>query len=638
MLPQSTHLYKLSKVGTLMDADISFFNFSVNKITSKEESGLDNGRIRLLYYGLMLSIYVLCVLQVNLYYKSHPMLSATNGIMLISAIVLFKALTYRPNWKAIAHAALIIGTLVNLVDVLVVLQRFNYVAIGALIIVVLFSFYMLGQKWGAFYSLLNLVPLVAFVVLKYNGMYAINIIPESTGQLTFIISMVASFGIGVYINTHFYTVLSKSSQLLKENNEKQEALNQKYEEAIAKAEKSYEAKSDFLSTMSHEIRTPLNAVIGMSNLLIMGQPRADQKENLEVLKFSAANLLSIVNDVLDFSAIESGKQVFENTQMNIAQLMQNICGGQVLEAKEKGLGFSLEVDEILQHKDVYGDPTRITQVVFNLISNAIKFTHDGAIQVKVTCVEDHYNMLAVNFAVKDTGIGIGQDKLNVIFEPFTQESLSTTRQYAGTGLGLAIVKRLLESQGVKIQVASEPGVGSEFSFNMDFPVHAEKQQALNGSHQLDENNNLAEAVNNLRALRVLIAEDNPVNIMLMKKLLAKWEIAPTIAENGERAVDLMHSANFDIILMDLQMPLMNGFDAAMQIRKMSDPQKSNVPIIALTASALADIKEKVYASGMNEYVSKPFKPSELLEKIQHLTAAPCACSSSTISTTTITAA
>ena len=570
---------------------------------------------------------MLCVLQVNLYYKSQPMLSATNGIMLISAIVLFKALTYRPNWKVIAHAALIICTLVSLVDVLFVLQRFNYVAIGALIIVVLFSFYMLGQKWGAFYSLLNLVPLVAFVVLKYNGMYAINIIPESTGQLTFIISMIASFGIGIYINTHFYTVLSKSSQLLKANNEKQEALNQKYEEAIAKAEKSYEAKSEFLSTMSHEIRTPLNAVIGMSNLLIMGQPRADQKENLEVLKCSAANLLSIVNDVLDFSAIESGKQVFENTQMNIAQLMQNICGGQVLEAKEKGLGFNLEVDEILQQKDVYGDPTRITQVVFNLISNAIKFTHDGIIQVKVTCVEDHYNILGVNFAVKDTGIGIGQDKLNVIFEPFTQESLSTTRQYAGTGLGLAIVKRLLESQGVQIQVTSQPGVGSEFSFNMDFPVHTEKK-VLNGSQQLDESNVLVEAVNNLRALRVLIAEDNPVNVMLMKKLLAKWEIAPTIAENGERAVDLMHSSNFDIILMDLQMPLMNGFDAAIQIRKMSDPQKSSVPIIALTASALADIKEKVYASGMNEYVSKPFKPSELLEKIQQLTSAPCACSTS----------
>lgn len=613
-----------------MDSGISFFNFSVNKITSKEELGLDNGRIRLLYYGLVLAIYVLCVLQVNLYYKPLPMLAATNGVMLLSAIILFKALTYRPNWRAIAHIALIIGTLINLFDVLVVLQSFGNVGIGAIIIVVLFSFYMLGQKWGAFYSLLNLIPVIAFVALQHNGIYFINVTPEKTGQLTFIISMIASFGIGVYINSHFYTVLAKSSELLKDTNEKQKALNQKYEQAIEKVEKSYEAKSEFLSTMSHEIRTPLNAVIGMSNLLLMGEPRPDQKENLEVLKFSAANLLSIVNDVLDFNTIESGKQVFENTKMNIAQLMQNICGGQTLQAQEKGLGFDLEVDEVLHKKEVYGDPTRITQVVFNLISNAIKFTHDGTIHVKVTCVEDRHNMVAVNFAVKDTGIGIVQDKLNLIFEPFTQESLSTTRQYGGTGLGLAIVKRLLESQGVKIQVASQPGIGSEFSFNMDFPVHTEKQQAaaLNGSHQPNENNALVEAANNLRALRVLIAEDNPVNVMLMKKLLSKWEISPTIAENGERAVDLMHCSNFDIILMDLQMPLMNGFDAAIQIRKMSDPKKSTVPIIALTASALADIKEKVYASGMNEYISKPFKPTELLEKMQQLTSTCSACSPS----------
>lgn len=619
-----------------MDAEISFFNFSVNKITSKDDLGLNNGRIRLLYYGLVLAIYVLCVLQVNLYYKTSPMLAATNGVMLLSAIILFKLLTYRPNWRAIAHAALIIGTLVNLADVLVVLQKFNYVAIGSIIIVVLFSFYMLGQKWGAFYSLLNLIPIIIFAVLQYKGHYFINISPERSGKLTFIISMIASFGMGIYINSHFYTVFAKSSQLLKETNEKQKALNQKYEQAIEKAEKLYEAKSEFLSTMSHEIRTPLNAVIGMSNLLIMGEPRADQKENLEVLKFSAANLLSIVNDVLDFNTIESGKQVFENTKMNIAGLMQNICCGQVLEAQEKGLGFNLDVDEVLNQKDVYGDPTRITQVVLNLLSNAIKFTHEGAINVKVTCVEDRHNMVAVNFAVKDTGIGIVKDKLDVIFEPFTQESLSSTRQYGGTGLGLAIVKRLLESQGVKIKVNSQPGIGSEFSFNMDFPVHTETQKAVNGAHQLNAGDALAEPADSLRAIRVLIAEDNPVNVMLMKKLLSKWEISPTIAENGERAVDLVHSSNFDIILMDLQMPLMNGFDAAMHIRKMSDPNKSNVPIIALTASALFDIKEKVYASGMNEYISKPFKPSELLEKIKQLTAANTN-SSTTISPTSTSA-
>jgi CheY-like chemotaxis protein len=186
-------------------------------------------------------------------------------------------------------------------------------------------------------------------------------------------------------------------------------------------------------------------------------------------------------------------------------------------------------------------------------------------------------------------------------------------------LGLAIVKRLLELQNLKIQVSSKIGIGSEFSFNMEFPVSTERYvepvpvSNTNTLQQVEIHGN-----NNIGSLRVLVAEDNPVNVMLMKKLLSKWNIHPTIAENGERAIELMQYGNFDIVLMDLQMPVMNGFDATIEIRKMRDPRKANIPIIALTASALYDIKEKVYQSGMNDYVSKPFKPSELLEKMQHL--------------------
>ncbi len=188
-------------------------------------------------------------------------------------------------------------------------------------------------------------------------------------------------------------------------------------------------------------------------------------------------------------------------------------------------------------------------------------------------------------------------------------------------MGLAIVKRLLESQGLNIQVDSKPGEGSEFSFNMEFPVAVETHTAIAEIPVEKMQALTALKENNLHSLRVLIAEDNPVNVMLMKKLLSKWKIVPAIAENGERAVELMHCSEFDIVLMDLQMPLMNGFDAAVEIRKMTDPKKANVPIIALTASALFDIRQRVYASGMNEYISKPFKPSELLEKMQMLTAA-----------------
>ena len=286
-------------------------------------------------------------------------------------------------------------------------------------------------------------------------------------------AILAGFILLIFICSHFYNAFIKTIRELKETSHKQSLLTAEFEEAIKKAQKSAEAKSEFLSTMSHEIRTPLNAVIGMSNLLLSGDPRPDQEENLEVMKFSASNLLSIVNDVLDFNKIESGKLVFENIKFNLLELMQNICGGQIIAAREKGLLFKLDIDNTLGKKVLFGDPTRITQIVFNLISNAIKFTHEGNIWVKITCMEDRHNRVTVNFSVKDTGIGIEQDRIDVIFEPFIQESVSTTRQYGGTGLGLAIVKRLLELQGLRIKVASKLNEGSEFSFSMEFPVSTE---------------------------------------------------------------------------------------------------------------------------------------------------------------------
>jgi CheY-like chemotaxis protein len=364
--------------------------------------------------------------------------------------------------------------------------------------------------------------------------------------------------------------------------------------------------------MSHEIRTPLNAIVGMSNLMIMANPREDQKENLNVLKSSVNNLQSIVNDVLDFNKIEAGKLIFEHSKFSIVDLLQNICGSQRLKAEGKGLTFTLKIDPILNNKVLVGDATRLTQILFNLISNAIKFTWEGNIYVKAFCYEDRNSKVRVTFTVKDTGIGIDQSNLQSIFEPFTQESITTTRQYGGTGMGLAIVKRLLELQGLQMHVSSKLGEGSEFSFNMEFALSTASINEVGEKHPLLQN---TEGLSNLK---ILIAEDNPVNVLLMKKLLSKWKIDPTIAENGEVAINIFETGNFDIILMDLQMPVMNGFDAAMQIRRLPDAKKANVPIIALTAAALLDIEEQVLNAGMNDYVSKPFKPEELMEKVQIL--------------------
>ncbi|GAA4105221.1 response regulator [Mucilaginibacter panaciglaebae] len=600
-----------------MNRNISFFNFSLRNVLSEDLSILDNARLRMLYYGLALAFFTLSVILADVLYQHHVILSITTAVMLITVAVLFKFLTFRPRWTLISHLILVVATVTNIVDIFIAIQNVDIVTVGAVIMILLFGFYMLGQKYGLIYSLLNIIPVLMLMLLQYSSNYVLSLKPERVDQTTSIVAMFACFALTTFMISHFYTAFIRTFTQLKDTSKKQSKLTAEFEAAMEKAQKSAEAKSDFLSTMSHEIRTPLNAVIGMSNLLISGNPRPDQRENLEVLKFSAGNLLSIVNDVLDFNKIESGRLVFENIKFNMIELMQNICGGQALTAQAKGLQFKLDVDTALSRKVLFGDPTRITQIVFNLISNAIKFTAQGSVFVKIGCIEDRHNRVTVNFSVKDTGIGIEKDRLAIIFEPFIQESISTTRQYGGTGLGLTIVKRLLELQGLKIKVSSAVGQGSEFSFNMEFPVSTEAfEPVLNQQPVSPENSD------KLSNVRMLIAEDNPVNVMLMKKLLSKWGIIPTIAENGECAVELVQYGNFDIILMDLQMPVMNGFDAAKEIRNIRDHQKSSIPIIALTASALFDIRERVYESGMNDYVSKPFKPNELFEKIQTLVKSP----------------
>jgi signal transduction histidine kinase/CheY-like chemotaxis protein len=593
-----------------MSIEAGFFNLSIKNILSDEQSMLTQARIRLLYYGLFLVFFSVGAILLSVLFTDQPSLVAMAGGIMIITACLFKYLTWRGDWKLVAHTLLILATLINLADAFLIFQKVDILSIQLVLMIIIFSFYMLGQNWGLLYSLANLLPVMLFMIYTYNNIFIISVRPQRLEQSTIIISVLANFIIMVFIHNHFYDAFLKNIIKLKKTSEDQTRLNINLEMAIDKAEKSSHAKSEFLSTMSHEIRTPLNAVIGMSNLLMMGDPRPDQEENLEILKFSANNLLAIVNDVLDFNKIESGKVVFENIRFNLAELMHNICGGQIIKANEKGLIFKLKIDDVLRNKTVIGDPTRVTQIIFNLVSNAIKFTRQGYVEVKVNVVEDRHNQVVIRFSVKDSGIGIERDNLKAIFEPFTQESITTTRKYGGTGLGLAIVKRLLELRGVQMHVVSKPGQGSEFSFNLDLPVATEKleEPTVQASVELDSEQDM-------NSLHILVAEDNMVNTMLMKKFFSKWKVQSSFAENGERAVEMMQYGNFDIVLMDLQMPVLNGFDAAIEIRKMADTQKASIPIIALTASALTDIREKVFSAGMNDYVSKPFKPEELKEKI-----------------------
>ncbi|MEO6522349.1 MAG: ATP-binding protein [Mucilaginibacter sp.] len=599
-----------------MSKNISLFNLSVKRILSESDSILDQARIRLIYYGLLLAFLGLVAVIPNVY-SLHANMQTNIGILLLfTLLILFKYFTWNPDFIAVSHVLLIIGTLLVTTVIFVVFQDVNIIVIQLVILIILFGYYMLGTRWGTIYSLINLSVMLFYMVGVNSNHLMSQIRPEKLDSYTITVVVFFNFILIMFIQGHFYGAFLRNIKQLKDFADSEKQLSEKLGHAMHRSEKSSQVQSEFLSTMSHEIRTPLNAVIGMSNLLLMESPRPDQKENLEILRFSAGNLLTLVNDVLDFNKIESGKITFENIKFNLDELMQNICGGQMMKAEEKGLTFQLHVDSYLKTRYLIGDPTRLSQIIFNLVSNAIKFTTRGTVKVSVSCIEDRHNEATIKFSIRDSGIGIAEDKIAAIFEPFTQESITTTRQFGGTGLGLSIVKRLLDLQGGTIQVTSEIGIGSEFSVTMEFPVSTDmitpeekiKKLAVpdagraNGTFQISK-------------LQVLIAEDNAVNVMLMKKLFSKWDITPVIAENGERAVELLQYGNFDVILMDLQMPVLDGLEATKIIRKMVDPKKANIPIIALTASALFDIKDKVYNSGMNDYVSKPFKPNELLEKI-----------------------
>ncbi|RKR82619.1 signal transduction histidine kinase [Mucilaginibacter gracilis] len=605
-----------------MSKRISFFNLSIKKILSEDQSILNKARIRLIYYGLLLAFLGLLAVIPNVYSEQARMQTNLSVLLLVCLLGLFKYFTYRPDFEAVSHALLVLGSFLVLTVVYVVFQDVNIIVIQLVILIILFGYYMLGLKWGTIYSLINVAPILIYLVWVDANHFLTHLRPEKLDGYTVTVVMFFNFILIIFIQGHFYGAFLKNIEQLKDfaNSEKQ--LNEKLGYAMQRLEKSSQVQSEFLSTMSHEIRTPLNAVIGMSNLLLMEGPRPDQKENLEILRFSAGNLLTLVNDVLDFNKIESGKITFENIKFNLDELMQNICGGQMMKAHEKGLGFKLDIDEYVQNRYLIGDPTRLSQIIFNLITNAIKFTTRGGVAVTVECVEDRHNEATIRFAIRDSGIGIAQDKIVSIFEPFTQESITTTRQFGGTGLGLSIVKRLLDLKGGSIEVTSEIGVGSEFSVLLEFPVSTDVMATEEKIKKLavPENKEKSRGGNDFQIsnLQVLIAEDNAVNVMLMKKLFSKWGITPVIAENGERAIELLQYGNFDVILMDLQMPVLDGLEATKIIRKMPDSKKANIPIIALTASALFDVKDKVYNSGMNDYVSKPFKPNELLEKILSL--------------------
>ncbi|WP_439504743.1 ATP-binding protein [Sediminibacterium sp.] len=380
-------------------------------------------------------------------------------------------------------------------------------------------------------------------------------------------------------------------------------------EAKKEAEQGLKAKNDFLSTMSHEIRTPLNSILGMTNIMLMEKPSEEQKEQLNVLLFSANNLLNIVNDILDFNKIEAGKIGFESIEMDFKNIAQKLITGFGTLAKDKGIQLKLNIDQQV-NTNLIGDPTRISQVIGNLIHNAIKFTKKGFVELRISVVDKFDSNIRLLIEVEDTGIGIAAEKQQMIFDQFTQADTSTSRNFGGTGLGLAISKRLLELQGAKLQLKSEPEKGSTFFFEINFPIAAPKKEEYPIQNQAP-----SEESKPLNGISILLVEDNEVNILVAKTFLTKWGAKVDIAQNGQEAINLFNSNLHQLILMDMHMPIMDGYEATRILRD----RGVKTPIIALTASLPREIEDRIKETGINDIVVKPFIPSELFKVILHYT-------------------
>lgn len=366
------------------------------------------------------------------------------------------------------------------------------------------------------------------------------------------------------------------------------------------------AKSEFISTMSHEIRTPLNSVIGMSHLMLKNDPRPDQRKLLDVIIFSANNLLNIVNDILDYSKIEAGKITFEEIEMDIPALANNLVTSLHGAAQDKGITLTLHLDEALNYR-VIGDPTRVFQVISNLVHNAIKFTAEGGVSLHINITDSGDENVTILFQVKDTGIGISAENQLRIFERFTQADSSTVRSFGGTGLGLAITKRILELRNSTLQVKSEPGEGSNFFFYHTF----KKTSNLiipKKTEDLKVNDNKP-----FSGLPILLVEDNPMNVMVAESFLKRWGATVDVAVDGVDALEKVDTQRHKLILMDLHMPVMDGYTSSIKMRE----RGIRIPIVALTATLPSEIEAKLAETGIDDILVKPFLPDELFRKVYY---------------------
>ncbi len=579
-----------------------FRGFEARMLGGQYLAGLDvlaRGRQVLILYLLLMGLLLSFIVTARALAAGEPINWLRLALFEFGLVMTYLFLVKTRDIARISYFLLLTSTAFLVLNACCIVGEINLAMVQLAMVNTLFAFFMAGQRLGLLAAVFNFLPLLFLRQFELNNYFAqyfdLNQLSKSEQMINWMVMTV----IMVYIIWHFQRAFKRYAVELEHSLAAQEELNLALEQARMEAEASSRAKSNFLSVMSHEIRTPMNGIIGITELLQEQTRDKKQREYLDLLKFSADNLLGMLNNVLDYNRLDSGRTELEKLVFNPTYLFKQLVAGFQPMADDKRIKLILEADQLPER--VLGDPTKLSQILINLLGNAIKFTNEGEVKLQLTALgNDRYRV-----AIKDTGVGIAEDKQVLIFEHFSQASADVSRKYGGSGLGLAIVKKLLLLMESDIQLQSRQGEGSVFSFELELMAVQESESMLRGAE-----NNPSSIV---EGTRVLVVEDNPINATVINGLLKRWKLQYIWVSGGKDALHLLNQEHFDLILMDLHMPEMDGFETIQAIRSLG----LKLPIIAISADVQEETLKKAHAVGANDYIVKPYNPRDLHQVIEN---------------------